>query len=168
MKIISHLLVGIFLVLPNTSALAAQAKLIVGRVEKVRIYPGNLVIRAKMDTGAKTSSLGCHDMSLFERDGEKWVRFRVTNHKEETITLEQRVYRISKIKRGFWKTEQRVVIKLGVCLGNVYEETEVNLVDRSGFNYKMLIGRSLMAGNFIIDPSLKYTTEPSCKGVSGK
>jgi hypothetical protein len=50
-------------------------------------------------------------------------------------------------------------------LGDFYREAEVNLVDRSGFNYQMLIGRSFLAGNLIVDPSIKYTTKPICKGV---
>ena len=39
----------------------------------------------------------------------------------------------------------------------------MNLVDRSGFQYRMLIGRKFMEGAVIIDPSAKYTVEPECK-----
>lgn len=147
----------------NTLTLKAQNKITIGRVEKVRIYPGNLIIRAKIDTGAKNSSLGCYDMSFFENNGEKWVRFSITNHKGKTIKLEQKVQRVAKIKDHFEKNQERPVIKLYICLGNLYKETEVNLIDRSGFIYQLLIGRSFITDDFIVDPSKKYTTKPKCK-----
>jgi hypothetical protein len=164
MRTISYLLLGILFTLVHGNALAVQGKVIIGRIEKVRIYPGNLVLRAKLDTGSKTSSLGCDSIQTFEHNGEKWVRFSVTTNNGKTTTIERKVHRVAKIKRHFGKIIKRIVINLGVCLGNVYKETEVNLTDRSGFNYHMLIGRSFMEGNLIVDPSLKYTTEPTCKG----
>lgn len=144
------------------STAQAQAKIIVGRVEKVCIHPGKIYYRAKMDTGAKTSSLGCNNISLFQKDGVQWVRFTTTNYKDQKATLEHRVHRLVKIKQEMGKTQERVVIKLSICLGNLYKEAEVNLTDRSGYNYQMLIGRSFMEGNIIVDPSLKYTTQPEC------
>jgi hypothetical protein len=71
--------------------------------------------------------------------------------------------RTATIKRHYLKSQQRPVIKLGLCLGTIYKETEVNLVDRSGFQYRMLLGRKFMEGEVIIDPSAKYTVEPECK-----
>ncbi|HZE21601.1 MAG TPA: RimK/LysX family protein, partial [Desulfobaccales bacterium] len=62
----------------------------------------------------------------------------------------------------FNQAQKRPVIKIGVCLGRIYKETEVNLVDRTGFKYRMLIGRKFMEGAVIIDPAVKYTIEPSC------
>ena len=73
-----------------------------------------------------------------------------------------------KIKNLDGKPQTRLAIYLGICLGSSYEEAEVNLVDRSDFNYQMLIGRSFLKGNAIIDPSLKYTTKPNCKVISGQ
>jgi hypothetical protein len=54
------------------------------------------------------------------------------------------------------------VIVLGVCLSNVYKEVEVNLVDRANFNYPMLVGRSFLAGSFVVDSGEKYLTTPKC------
>jgi len=159
------LLVAGYLVVPVFATAVAEAKQVVGWVEKVRIYPGDLLIQAKLDTGAKTSSLNCDCMNFFERNGVEWVRFSLTNDEGATVSLEREIYRNSQIKRHFGENQERPVVKLGVCLGNAYQEVEVNLVDRGGLNYQMLIGRTALEGRFVIDPAATYTTKPRCEGV---
>jgi hypothetical protein len=149
-------------------ALSAEGKAVVGWLEKVRIYPGNLVIHAKLDTGARNSSLNASHVTVFERDGEQWVRFDVTSRYGKTVTIERKVERVVKIKRHGAKPNKRFAIRLGVCLGDSYKEVEVNLSDRSGFLYQMLIGRSLLTGSYVVDPSAKYTTKPNCRVVPGQ
>ena len=144
---------------------AQQGKDIVGRVEKVRIYPGDLLLRAKIDTGAKTCSLYARDLAKFSEDSTTWVRFKVKNHRGEETTIVKKILREARIKQKGRTLERRPVITLGVCLGRQYREVEVNLVDRSQFNYPMLIGRSFMQGHIIVDPELKYTSEPACVGA---
>ncbi len=146
-----------------TSALATDGKKIVGWVEQVTISSGDLVIHAKLDTGAKTSSIDCDSITPFERNNKKWVRFEVTNNKGKQIVLEQPVERIATIKRHFGKKHKRYVVRLALCLAGELKEAEVNLEDRSGFNYRMLIGRSFLKDSFIIDPSLTFTTKSDCK-----
>jgi hypothetical protein len=144
---------------------AAQGKQVVGWLEKVCIYPGNLVVIAKLDTGAKNSSLNASNITEFTRNGEQWVRFNVTNRYSKTVTIERKVHRIVKIKNHDGTPQSRLAILLGICLGSFYKEVEVNLADRSHFNYQMLIGRSFLHSNVIVDPSIKYTTKPICNGV---
>lgn len=146
-------------------ALPAEGKEMVGWLEKVRIYPGNLVIHAKLDTGARNSSLNASHVTVFEREGEQWVRFDVKSRYGKTVTIERKVERAVKIKRHGAKPNKRFAIRLGVCLGNSYKEVEVNLADRSGFLYQMLIGRSFLAGSFVVDPSAKYVTKPNCRSL---
>jgi hypothetical protein len=155
----------LFGALLSSSPTGAQNKDIVGRVEKVRIFPGNLVLRAKLDTGAKTCSLHAPRITKFEKNGEKWVRFSVKDRRGKEATIERRIVRQAKIKRKDREPEERLVILLGVCLGTRYREVEVNLVDRAEFNYPMLIGRSFMIGHVLVDPELKYTSEPACVGA---
>lgn len=142
-----------------------HAKQLVGRVEKARIYPGGLLLRAKLDTGSKDPSLNARRMAKFKKNGQDWVRFEVTNHLGETTTIERRVVRYAKMKQHGNRIRERPVIRLGICLGNTYKEAEVNLADREGFNYPLLIGRSFMRGRIIVDPDLKYTTNPMCRGI---
>ena len=60
------------------------------------------------------------------------------------------------------------MVKLGICLGTIYREEEVTLVDRSGFNYQLLIGRNFTRDDFLVDPGKTFTTSPSCKQAPGK
>ena len=144
---------------------AAQGKDIVGRVEKARIFPGDLLVRAKIDTGAKDCSLGALNMTKFSEGDVTWVRFKVKNHLGEEATIVKKVIREAKIKQKGRASERRPVVLLGICLGRQYREVQENLLDRSQFNYPLLIGRSFMRGHIIVDPELKYTSEPACVGA---
>ena len=147
----------------STEPEAVRIKEIVGRIERVRICPGGIILRAKLDTGARNSSLNAPNIEEFEKNGEKWVRFQLTNKLGQESTIERKIVRIAKIKQHGRKSEHRPVIRLGICLGKSCREVEVNLEDRRKFNYPLLIGRSYMKGYLIIDPDLKYTVLPACK-----
>jgi hypothetical protein len=154
----------IFLAIPLSTN--SQDKQIAGWVEIVSLYPGNIKIKAKLDTGARNSSLNAKNLEQFRRDGQTWVRFDLRNLKNRVETFEAKVMRTTKIKQLGQEADSRPVIKLGICIGNTYKEVEVNLEDRRGFNYQMLIGRSFLKGSFIVDPGLTFTIKPNCRGVS--
>ena len=136
---------------------------VVGWVEKVYILPDNLKIKAKLDTGARNSSLNANHIEEFERDGVNWVRFKLKNWKGRTVSFEAKVIRMATIKQHGAKSMTRPVIRLGVCLGNIFKEVEVNLEDRGKFNYQMLIGRSYLKNSFLVDASATFTIEPHCQ-----
>ena len=145
-----------------------QTREIVGYVERARIYPGNLSLRAKIDTGAKTSSLNAPHISIFNRGKKQWVKFDVVNQKGKKIQIEKEILRSAEIKQNgilSFVSQKRPVIMLGICVGSTYKEVEVNLVDRSHFNYQLLIGRNFLSGSFLVDPSLTFSTKPKCKSV---
>ena len=150
-------------ILVFAAALTANAKEVVGWVENAKVYPGGVQIKAKIDSGAKTSSLNCQCITPVKRNGKNWVSFTVKNYRGDIIRIEKPVYRIAKIKRHFGEQQERYVVKLGVCLGSVYREGDVTLVDRSGFNYQMLIGRNFMKNDFLIDTGSTFVNKPSCK-----
>jgi hypothetical protein len=137
---------------------------VAGWVENVSIFPGNMKIKAKLDTGARNSSLNARNLEEFYRDGDKWVRFKLKNWKGRTENFEARIIRTATIKQHETDSVTRPVIHLGICLGNVYKEVEVNLQDRGKFNYQMLIGRSYLKNSFLVDASTTFTTEPGCQG----
>jgi hypothetical protein len=146
---------------------SSSEKKIVGLIEKVKICPSGLEFKAKLDTGARNSSLGVSQTVEFERNGEEWIRFDAANLKGEKRTIERKIIKRVRIKRHKTESVRRYVIKLGVCLGEYYREVEVNLEDRTGFNYRMLVGRSFIEGVFIVDPSLNFTTQPRCREPCG-
>lgn len=152
------MLICLFLLVFNT----AQAKDIIGRLENVSINHSGLVLQAKIDTGAKNSSIHATNYHLSRKEGEIWVKFDVTNKAGKTTTLEKPIVRFVKIKRKEASTQQRPAILLDICLGKTLKEVEVNLIDRSNFNYQMLIGRSFLHGDFIVDVDASFTGAPQC------
>lgn len=134
----------------------------IGYVERVLLYPGEVLFLAKIDTGAKTSSVDVDELTEFSRDGKTWVRFTMVNRKQQKVTLERPVVRMSKVRRSGTKKQVRYVVNVGLCLGDYYKEAEVGLTDREGLNYRMLIGRLFLGNKFLIDPSAFSRTKPDC------
>jgi hypothetical protein len=136
-----------------------EKKLVVGSVEKVHIYPSNLVMNARIDTGAETSSIHADDITKFERDGKRWVRFTLFDEKTKTPhTIERKVVRgvriiQSSLEEGY---ERRVVVKLKVTIGDKKELSEFTLTSREHMTYPILIGRNVLQDLIIVDVSEKY------------
>lgn len=145
----------------------AEGEKVIGWLEMVRIYPGNLKMRAKMDTGAKSSSLNAYNLKKFERGGETWVTFelreRTKERKGKSAKFEKKVIDLVKIKKKGGGLEERIVIKMDICMAGVYKEIEMSLLDRSNFHYQVLIGRVDLENIFIVDPSVVFTHQPNCK-----
>jgi len=137
---------------------------VVGWVENACIRTCQLILPAKIDTGAVTCSLHAPDLVEFERDGAKWVRLTVVDPGGKSAAIEQKIVSVCKIKRHFGHFQERPVIRLTICVGNVLKTSEVNLVDRTGLEYPLLIGRNFMDGSMIVNPSAKFTVEPICVG----
>jgi len=135
-----------------------------GWVEKAVVFPQKIVIHAKLDTGAKTSSIDAQNPEYITRDGENWVRISITNREIETVIIEAPIVRHSKIKRHFGESQRRPVILLDLCIGNVRKKEEVNLVDRTGMNYQLLVGRNFLKDTFLIDSGATYMLSPVCPG----
>lgn len=156
--------------LPGLS-LAAE-KTVYGLNEYVNLADLDLQVAAKLDTGAKTASLSARDIKRFKRDGETWVRFYLAIDDAHSHPIERPLARISKIKRrsGDFDPEEgktytaRPVIELEVCMGQARRNIEVNLTDRSAFQYPLLIGsEALKRLDALVDPSLKYAAgKPAC------
>lgn len=162
------------LLMPCGLSLAAE-KNVYGLNEYVSLQELDSVLAAKLDTGAKTASLGARDIKRFKRNGETWVRFEIGSD-DEAASLERPLARISKIKRraGDFDPDEgktytaRPVIELDVCMGNTLRTIEVNLTDRSAFQYPLLIGsEALKRFGALVDPSLKYAAgKPGCSNVA--
>tara|TARA_R110000868_G_scaffold100722_6_gene277133 strand:- start:14575 stop:15075 length:501 start_codon:yes stop_codon:yes gene_type:complete len=143
-------------------AAAANDLLVLGYLENAQVGPTDLQMRAKLDTGADTSSLGYNRIHHFEKDGAKWVRVQARNVEGKIAVVERRIVRISTVKRHGAPSVDRPVVLIGLCVGNIYRITEVSLADRSDFSVPLLIGRSFLAGTAIVDSSRTYTTRPNC------
>ena len=143
------------------SPIAAQE--IVGWVEKVWLGNENIVARAKIDSGARHSSLHCECKSRINEKGQRVIDLEFKNFRGKSLKLTTRVVRQATIKRHNGRVQLRDVIKLPICLGSVRKEVEVNLIDRSGLNYQLLIGRSFLKKGFLIDPGKTFINKPKCE-----
>ena len=144
-----------------SSSLAIE-KQTIGWLEEVKINGSKFQLKAKIDTGATTSSLNAKVIKKFSKDGKKWIRFRVENKTGQKIVLERQLLHYVKIKRKLALPLKRPVVELGICLGTVYRELEVNLSNRKNFEYQMLIGRNYLHSHFLVDSEIVYTSKPSC------
>ena len=146
-------------------ALAAGGKTIVGYVEMVRIQPGDLMLEARVDTGARNSSLHATNIAYFQRQGAKWVRFTTKDQRGGPVTLERPLLKMVEVPRHMGQVQVRPLISLGICLGKIYKEAPVNLIDRGSLKFPMLIGRTYLKRNFLVDPSATHKAPPVCVGV---
>ena len=130
---------------------------IIGEVEPIYFLPMKSPFAARIDTGATTSSLDCLDVEYFERDGEKWVAFKLKNRKTgEEHVFEKKVERSFKVKRA-GKDESRKAIKMDVKMGGEVFSAVFSIADRSNFDYQGLVGRNILTGRFLVDTSTSYT-----------
>lgn len=141
----------------------ATAKETIGWLEKIAISKKNLQFKAKIDTGATTSSIHAKILNQFTKNDLDMVRFEITTTDGESVVLEREVKRITTIKRKRAISIERPVVILGICIGNTYKEEEINLSNRANFNYPVLIGRNYLSGDFLVDSEVTFTTKPRCK-----
>ncbi|MEW6349438.1 MAG: RimK/LysX family protein [Thermodesulfobacteriota bacterium] len=151
----------------NNEGAPTETKTTLGWVEKVRISPGEIVLAAKLDTGADHSSLHASQITVFRRAGKKWVTCVIDNGEGQRVTIELPLVRTARIRRHGGSYEERPVVRLQVCVKDTLREAEVNLVDRAAMEFRMLIGRSFMKDHIVVDPSVEFTSEPEC-GKRGK
>lgn len=145
-------------IVPTTAMTSPTLGLaVIGGVEPVYVLPLKTPFAARIDTGAETSSIDVVNLTPFERDGEKWVAFTLTNTQNgESKRFEKRVVRRTLIRRAA-KDERRYVVILDIKIGNEVINAEFTLADREKFEYQGLIGRNVINGRFLVDSSLDNT-----------
>lgn len=173
------LFLAIVLLIASSSVLSddktAQPELqhILGWVESIRLEPWGLKMRARLDTGANTSSMSARDIHQFKKGNEEWVRF-VLDFKTDKgkpkriIEIERPVLRSLKIKRHNSISQERLVIKMDICLANEVRNIEFNLVDRRALNYPILLGRKALAGVALVDSGRTHLGKADCGHVKKK
>lgn len=146
--------------LTNSHADSESNRIVLGGIEKVLLDPPNLVFNARIDTGAKTSSLNAIDMVEFERDGKPYIKFNVIHpDTEEKVELTRRIRRHVRIKEHMSDSHRRPIVRLRVKFANIDERVDFTLVDRSKFAQQVLIGRNLLQDLAIVDVSKKFTEQ---------
>jgi len=134
----------------------------IGWIEPVRILPEAFDVQAKIDSGADNSSLDVLSIQSFMRDNKEWIRFEIRNNSDNTHILERPLKRYTLIKRKGTEPLKRPVVEMWLCIDKDKFLVPVNLAKRGNFKYRMLIGRSLLKGRFLVNPALKMTSSPDC------
>jgi hypothetical protein len=140
---------------------AVKAPLIVGWRELVDLPGLGLSgIPAKIDTGARTSSLHAHVLEDFQRGGERFVRFAVdwdgVRHQCEAIHVDVRG-----ITSSNGDQQTRFVIKTPLRIGNLTFRAEISLADRSQMQFPMLIGRTALRRRMVVDSGHSWLQSPA-------
>jgi len=147
----------------------ATDKLLVGRIEKVRLTPPGRTFHARIDTGATTSSLDARDIETFERDGDDWVRFKIADPETDDLYEVEKpiIRRVKIIQASSDEADRRPVIELQLQIGTIKLIEEFNLEDRAHLNYELLIGRNVLRDLMVVDVAQKFVTELPEKNKNG-
>ncbi len=137
-----------------------RTPLVVGWREMVSLPDLGLSgIPAKIDTGARTSSLHAHVLEDFQRGGERFVRFAVdwggTRHFCEAIHVDLRG-----ITSSNGDQQTRFVIKTPLSVGNLTFRAEISLADRSQMQFPMLVGRTALRRRMVVDSGHSWLQSP--------
>jgi len=117
---------------------------------------GVLHLRAKVDTGARTSSLHATDIELFERGGEEWARFKIDAVEEHHQIVEAPRVAHRMITSSNGERQKRLIIKTELAMGNHSFRAEFSLADRSDMVFPMLIGRTSLRNRFLVDSARSF------------
>jgi hypothetical protein len=118
-------------------------------------------IKAKVDTGARSSSLHAYDVQTYERDGRSRVRFKVHPIQRNTATtieadLELLDTRLVRNPGGGGREEHRPVILTDIEIGGERWPIELTLTRRDAMGFRMLLGRQAVRGRFLVDPGRSF------------
>ncbi|WP_394345706.1 30S ribosomal protein S6--L-glutamate ligase [Cognatitamlana onchidii] len=116
-------------------------------------------IKARIDSGAKTSSIQANNIKPFSRKGEEWVKFEVNPIQENrsiAIKCESKVIAKRVVKSSLGISEERFVIKTALTLGDDTFDIELTLANRDSMEFRMLLGREALAGRYVVDTASCY------------
>ncbi|PSW18710.1 hypothetical protein C9I98_14640 [Photobacterium sanctipauli] len=139
----------------------AHGKVILGEEEWVWIDSMATFFKARIDTGATTSSLSATDIQIFERDGKEWARFNLNHTSDEAPEkadiVEAPVIRWVKIRQAnSSEAVRRPVIEAWVKLGQLHEKAQFTLADRTQMTYPVLLGREFFKDIALVDVGKKF------------
>ncbi|MFV3331425.1 ATP-dependent zinc protease [Pseudomonas sp. NY15437] len=123
---------------------------------------GMVGLRAKIDTGASTSSLHASDIVPFERDGQSWVRFvaHLGTQVQRRHRCEAPVVTMKTIKSSNGHAQTRYVIRTLLALGDRAWPVEFTLACRKTMRYRVLLGsKALVQGQLVVNPGLTYVQD---------
>jgi hypothetical protein len=127
---------------------------------------GIAAVKAKIDTGARSSSLHAFNIETFDRRGKPWVRFDVhplQRDADATVRAEAAVLEFRHIRSSSGHQSLRPVIRTTVALAGRKWAVELTLAARDEMGFRMLLGREALRGRFVVDPGRSYLVSSLAK-----
>ncbi|WP_299013252.1 RimK/LysX family protein [uncultured Photobacterium sp.] len=138
-----------------------KQKSIVGQIETIKVHELDLDFQARIDTGAKTTSIHATDIKVIGDKSNNMrdhlgdiVEFTATNENGEKAKYKGKIIKVSKI-RNAQGVERRYAVKMDLGWNGEHKTVAVNLRDRSKLDYKLLIGRNWLSGDYLVDVDKK-------------
>jgi hypothetical protein len=131
-------------------------KQIIGAVERLQIKDAGLDYLARIDTGARTTSLHAIDLEIEDDEGDylknvgKQATFTTINEQGKESILHKPISDITKVNNA-QGIEYRYMVKMDIIWKEQRKRIDINLRDRSSMKYKLLIGRDWLSGDFLVD-----------------
>ncbi len=147
-----------FLLFPPERA-RAEAKVTIGTIEDVVLLPWRVKLPARIDTGAAKSSLDAQELKVHGDTAEFRLPRKYGGRHLRLPIVEWRHVRTSD------GLERRPVVELEICLGSNRIRTLVNLADRSMVKYPLILGRSFLKENYVVDVKRRRTSTPNCADI---
>ncbi len=145
----------------NLKKITKKEKMLIGWREWCALDKlGIPAIKAKIDTGAKTSALHADNIEVFKKNGEDYIKFIVhpiQKNSDITSYCEAKIKDRRFITSSNGEREKRYVIETTFKIGNTLFTSDMTLTTRYGMTYRMLLGKdALIAGKFMIDVTKSY------------
>ncbi len=116
-------------------------------------------LKAKVDTGARTSSLHAFDLEWFQLGDAPWVRFEIHPWQRSTsdaIVAEAPVVSTRDIKSSSGLVDHRPVVRTSLVIAGCSVDAEITLTRRDEMGFRMLVGREAIRNRFLVDPGVSY------------
>ena len=149
-------------------------KRIIGRVERVDFPRFGLIgLEAKVDTGARTSSIHCTDVQVEREhdDGSQNISFTLLDPEHPDYNGRRfRAKRVDSriVRSSNGEQQERHVVEADIVIAGRTIRTEFTLADREAMNYPVLLGRRLLRGNFLVDVAKKRLADPEMDELAGE
>ena len=152
-----------------TDARPKTERLRIGWREWVRLPElGVAAMKAKIDTGARTSALHAYRVEPFRRGGEQWVRFElhpIQRSDAVKVTCEARAVDERMVRNSGGQVERRYIIKTVLKLGELAWPIELALANRDQMGFRMLLGRTALKRGVLVEPGRSFLAGPRPAGV---
>ena len=146
-----------------------QGKTVLGLVEKVQIAHSRVSTDAMLDTGATNSAINARNIRVHaNKQGREQVEFQIRDgNSGKWINLSRPLARYAWVQTHSGKPIQKIVVKLRVKVADIESSSEFYLMNRSPFKYPVLLGRSFLEQQAVVDVSRKHLAEnPGCYQAS--